>query len=477
MSTDLDLIIKRLESELNNGGLAVDKNKDRMVNNFFEEEKSKVIINPNLKFKNYYNNTDYKKEINEMKQKMESDFYEHILKLKSEMKNFMDGVNKKMLIYDNELKKCSSVNDNLNKITVSLSELENNYNVMKRDLKSTRELELSNKNNIEISREIFKQQIDNNNENVNKLEGKVNEMSNLMKQKDNISSELTQKLAEYTNKINKENDQIKEKIEISDNNNNLLNEITNIKSNISNISSQINDINSKMEEIYKEKEDLKAELNNLRNDIQATNNDIKEMKLYNENKEIENKKIENDISEMKKNIDYMEKKINNFDENINYLDNNINDNKNEIIQIKKKLGNKPDLDLVKKESNISNDLNINEFNNKLNELNLKYENNDKKYKNLETLFNNKINEINLSFNNNFDNLNKFKVEQLKLNIENQEIIKHLSDKMIQNSKKLDDAENYFNSNLEVINKNLQISNKYFIKVKEMDKIVKDIAKP
>ena len=33
----------------------------------------------------------------------------------------------------------------------------------------------------------------------------------------------------------------------------------------------------------------------------------------------------------------MEKKLNNFEENINYLGNNINDNKNEIIQIKKKI--------------------------------------------------------------------------------------------------------------------------------------------
>ena len=73
-----------------------------MVNNFFEEEKSKVINSPNLKFRNNYNNSDYKKEINEMKQQMENDFYEYILKLKSEMKNYMDGVNKKMFNYENE---------------------------------------------------------------------------------------------------------------------------------------------------------------------------------------------------------------------------------------------------------------------------------------------------------------------------------------------------------------------------------------
>ena len=108
MSTDLDLIIKRLESELNNGGLTVDKSKDKMVNNFFEEEKNKVTNYQNLKLRNYYNNTEYKKEINEMKQQMESDFYEYILKLKSEMKNYMDGVNKKMLNYENELRKFSS---------------------------------------------------------------------------------------------------------------------------------------------------------------------------------------------------------------------------------------------------------------------------------------------------------------------------------------------------------------------------------
>ena len=107
---------------------------------------------------------------------------------------------------------------------------------------------------------------------------------------------------------------------------------------------------------------------------------------------------------------------------------------------------------------------------------MKYESGDKKCNDLETLLKNKINEVKLSFNDNFDNLNKFKIEQLKLNIENQEIIKHLSDKMIQNGNKIDDVENNFNSNLEIINKNLQLSNKYFIKVKEMDRILKDIAK-
>ena len=199
----------------------------------------------------------------------------------------------------------------------------------------------------------------------------------------------------------------------------------------------------------------------------------------------ENKNIENDLNEVRKNFNYLEKKINNLDETINNLNNNINDNKKEILEIKKNIERKVDIDFLKKESNIINndnkDIYVKEFNEKINDLILKFENNDKKFKDLEALFNNQIKEVNLSFNDNFNKLNskmdEFNQEEVKLNIENHQLMKYISDKMIKNNKEVNDIVNDFNSiysKLEIISKNFKETNKYFLKIKEIDKIVKDI---
>jgi len=527
MSKNLDFSFNKIESlELKNGGYTPVKTKDKKVNNYLEE-KNKLINFKTINLRTNSNNKspDYRHEVNRVKKQIENDLYQYILQLKTEMKKTIDNANKKANIYEKELLKINLMNNNLNNILFRLSKLENEYDIIKQDLQSTKSLELKNNESIKNTKQYIKEQFSNSHSIINELKENINFIKNqqlqfeeksniyfsskvndeiiinkindLFKEKENniniMSNNLHKKFTDYSNQtenkfssVNNSISEIKNKIEKDDNNINLLNEIPNIKSITSSIDSQINSINSRIEEISKEKEDMKNNIISLRNDILTTNNGFKEInQLNNENKNIENKHIENEVNEMKKNFNYLEKRINNLDENINNLNNNINDSKNEISQIKKNVEIKTNKDFTKKESNINNNDNkeiyTKEFNEKINDLKLKLENKDKKFKDLEILFNSQIKEVSSSFNNNLDNLNKkieeFNQEEVKLNIENHQLMKYISDKMIKNNKEVNDIVNDFNSiysRLEIISKNFRETNKYFIKIKEIDKIVKDI---
>jgi len=527
MSKNLDFSFNKIESlELKNGGYTPVKTKDKKVNNYLEE-KNKLINFKTINLRTNSNNKspDYRHEVNRVKKQIENDLYQYILQLKTEMKKTIDNANKKANIYEKELLKINLMNNNLNNILFRLSKLENEYDIIKQDLQSTKSLELKNNESIKNTKQYIKEQFSNSHSIINELKENINFIKNqqlqfeeksniyfsskvndeiiinkindLFKEKENniniMSNNLYKKFTDYSNQtenkfssVNNSISEIKNKIEKDDNNINLLNEIPNIKSITSSIDSQINSINSRIEEISKEKEDMKNNIISLRNDILTTNNGFKEInQLNNENKNIENKHIENEVNEMKKNFNYLEKRINNLDENINNLNNNINDSKNEISQIKKNVEIKTNKDFTKKESNINNNDNkeiyTKEFNEKINDLKLKLENKDKKFKDLEILFNSQIKEVSSSFNNNLDNLNKkieeFNQEEVKLNIENHQLMKYISDKMIKNNKEVNDIVNDFNSiysRLEIISKNFRETNKYFIKIKEIDKIVKDI---
>ena len=522
MSKNLDFSFNKIESlELKNGGYTPVKTKDKKVNNYLEE-KNKLINFKTINLRTNSNNKspDYRHEVNRVKKQIENDLYQYILQLKIEMKKTIDNANKKANIYEKELLKINMMNNNLNDILFRLSKLENEYDIIKQDLQSTKSLELKNNESIKNTKQYIKEQFSNSHSIINELKENINFIKNqqlqfeeksnkindeiiinkindLFKEKENniniMSNNLYKKFTDYSNQtenkfssVNNSISEIKNKIEKDDNNINLLNEIPNIKSITSSIDSQINSINSRIEEISKEKEDMKNNIISLRNDILTTNNGFKEInQLNNENKNIENKHIENKVNEMKKNFNYLEKRINNLDENINNLNNNINDSKNEISQIKKNVEIKTNKDFTKKESNINNNDNkeiyTKEFNEKINDLKLKLENKDKKFKDLEVLFNSQIKEVSSSFNNNLDNLNKkieeFNQEEVKLNIENHQLMKYISDKMIKNNKEVNDIVNDFNSiysRLEIISKNFRETNKYFIKIKEIDKIVKDI---
>ena len=522
MSNNLNFSFHKVESELKNGGYTPVKKKSPKVNNYLEE-KNKLINLKNINIRTNSNNKspDYRQEVNRVKKQIENDLYQYILQLKIEMKKTIDDANKKANNYEKELLKINMMNINLNDILYRLSKLESDYDLIKQDLQSIKSLELKKIESIKNTKQYIKEQFSNSHSIINELKESINNIKNqqlqfeeksniyfsnkindenliinkinkYFKEKENniniMSNNLFKKITDYSNQtenkfssVNNSIYEIKNKIERDDNNINLLNEIPSIKSITSSIDSQINSINSRIEEISKEKEDMKNNIISLRNDIQITNNGFKEMNQLSN----ENKNIENDLKEVRKNFNYLEKKINNLDETINNLNNNINDNKKEILEIKKNIERKVDIDFLKKESNIINndnkDIYIKEFNEKINDLFLKFENNDKKFKDLEALFNNQIKEVNLSFNDNFNKLNskmdEFNQEEVKLNIENHQLMKYISDKMIKNNKEVNDIVNDFNSiysKLEIISKNFKETNKYFLKIKEIDKIVKDI---
>ena len=523
MLKNLNFSFNKEESDLKNGGYTPVKKKNTKVNNYLEE-KNKLINFKNVKLRTNSNNKspDYRQEVNRVKKQIENDLYQYILQLKIEMKKSIDNANKKANNYEKELLKMSIMNSNLNDILYRLSNLENEYDIIKQDLQSTKSLELKNNESIKNTKQYIKEQFNNSHSIINELKESVNNIKNqqlqfeeksniyfsnkvndenliinkindLFKEKENniniMSNNLFKKFTDYSNQtenklssVNNSISEIKNKIERDDNNINLLNEIPNIKTITSSIDSQINSINTRIEEISKEKEDMKNNIISLRNDIQTTNSGVKEMnQLNNENKNIEKKNIENDLNEMKKNFNYLEKKVNNLNEAINNLNNNINDNKKEILQIKKNIDKKADIDFLKKESNINNndnkDIYTKEFNEKINNLFLKFENNDKKFKDLEILFNNQIKEVNDDFKKLNKKMEEFNQEEVKLNIENHQLMKYISDKMIKNNKDVNDIVNDFNSiysKLEIISKNFKETNKYFLKIKEIDKIVKDI---
>ena len=116
------------------------------------------------------------------------------------------------------------------------------------------------------------------------------------------------------------------------------------------------------------------------------------------------------------------------------------------------------------------------------ELSIDIGDNTKRCKDLELMVNNKMKEVSILFNDNFKNLNEkienFNKEEVKLNIENQELMKLISNKMIQTDKKINNIVNDFNdlyAKLEKINTNFKETNKFFVKIKEIDKKLKDIV--
>jgi chromosome segregation ATPase len=529
MSNDLDLVIKTLEYELNNRGIQIDKNKNNIImNNYLEDKKEKdnLVNGGNINFnldKKYYknskmNNQNY--DLNQMKKQIENDLYQFILQLKVDTKRSLDYINNRITNLENQLLKVNSMNDKLRDILGKQSELENNnklfdkkFNLInlntiqfKENIENNKQLinehsELINELNIKINNikndysafEIKHNGNYNNNINESKIINKINE---LYKSKENniniLSNNLYSKLNNYYDQteskfesINSTIMEFKNRLDNADNNVNLLNDLPNIKSITTNMNEEIININSKIGEIINQQNKINNNHKNLENNInefnsnlQQINSNIEEINKVN----IENKNINNDLNDIKKNMNYMEKKINNLDNNFNDLDNNINENKSEIIQIKKNIGGK-----ILNNNNNNNfnrnefDLEIKNINEQLSELNSKINNNNNKGIN-DDEYNQKLKEMNDSFKISFQNMKKnievFNKEVIKLNEENQRLIEYISQRTIQNSKDVNGIVNDFNivyEKLEKVNNNFKETNKYLIKIKELERKVKEIA--
>ena len=509
MSANLDLIIKSLQTELKSRGVQIEN----------VEEKPKIINNGNeLNAKNLKKSQSLIKNINEerkIKEYIEACLYNTLMPLKVEIKSNLEKINFQLNNFEKELLKINLMNDNIRTFNSKLSKIENDYNLLYKNFSINNSLSVQNKENFEnininiktymndTNQEFLKLKKDMNNisKNQKEIEKKYNfeefnnnflineqkiiqKINNLYKEKENnlslLSTNLFTKVNDYSaqtdNKLEiiyNSMNEIKQKLSNADNNVNLLNDLPEIKKTTINNNKEIESLKSKIE-ILSKADDIKTckeEMENTKNDIQIIKTDIEEInKLKNQNKN-----LNNEIKEMKNSMKLLEKKMTTMEGNFFNLDGVINDNKKEIIKIKKeKIENKSKNNLA----SVNDDILINE---KLNKLNTIIAENNKTITDFESFFRTKIKEQSKVYNENFHNIHKrmetFNAEEMKLNEENSKLIGIMSKKIMDNNdiiKRIMESDiKVIFEKFEIINRNFKSMNKFYTKINELDKIVKE----
>ena len=509
MSKNLDLIIKSLQTELQARGIQIENETEKpKINNSLNELNNNNLLKSQSLIKN-------KNEERKIKDYIETCLYNTLMPLKVEIKSTLEKINFKMNNFENELLKINLMNDNIRTFNTKLSKIENDYNLLYKNFSMSNSLSVQNKENYENINTNIKTYMDDTNNEILKLKNEMNNITknqkdiekkynfgeynnnfinneqkiigrinDLYKEKENnlsiLSTNLFTKVNDYStqtdnkleiiyNSIN----EIKQKLNNANNNVNLLNDLPSIKEISMNNNKEIESLKSKIETISKA-DDIKTckeDVENTKNDIQIIKTDIEEInKLKNQNIN-----LNNEIQGMKNNMKLFEKKMTTMEGNFFNLDGVINDNKKEIIKIKKeKLDNKSKNNLA----SVNDDILINERLNKLN--NIIAENN-KTITDFETFFKTKIKEQSKVYNENFHNINKrmetFNNEEIKINEENSKLIEIMSKKIMDNNdiiKKIMESDiKVIFDKFEIINRNFKSMNKYFTKINELDKIVKE----
>ena len=508
MSKNLDLIIKSLQTELQARGIQIENETEKpKINNSLNELNNNNLLKSQSLIKN-------KNEERKIKDYIETCLYNTLMPLKVEIKSTLEKINFKMNNFEKELLKINLMNDNIRTFNTKLSKIENDYNLLYKNFSMSNSLSVQNKENYENINTNIKTYMDDTNNEILKLKNEMNNITNnqkdiekkynfgeynnnfinneqkiigrindLYKEKENnlsiLSTNLFTKVNDYStqtdnkleiiyNSIN----EIKQKLNNANNNVNLLNDLPSIKEISMNNNKEIESLKSKIETISKA-DDIKTckeDVENTKNDIQIIKTDIEEInKLKNQNIN-----LNNEIQGMKNNMKLFEKKMTTMEGNFFNLDGVINDNKKEIIKIKKeKLDNKSKNNLA----SVNDDILINERLNKLN--NIIAENN-KTITDFETFFKTKIKEQSKVYNENFHNINKrmetFNNEEIKINEENSKLIEIMSKKIMDNNdiiKKIMESDiKVIFDKFEIINRNFKSMNKYYTKINELDKIVK-----
>ena len=509
MSKNLDLIIKSLQTELQARGIQIENETEKpKINNSLNELNNNNLLKSQSLIKN-------KNEERKIKDYIETCLYNTLMPLKVEIKSTLEKINFKMNNFEKELLKINLMNDNIRTFNTKLSKIENDYNLLYKNFSMSNSLSVQNKENYENINTNIKTYMDDTNNEILKLKNEMNNITNnqkdiekkynfgeynnnfinneqkiigrindLYKEKENnlsiLSTNLFTKVNDYStqtdnkleiiyNSIN----EIKQKLNNANNNVNLLNDLPSIKEISMNNNKEIESLKSKIETISKA-DDIKTckeDVENTKNDIQIIKTDIEEInKLKNQNIN-----LNNEIQGMKNNMKLFEKKMTTMEGNFFNLDGVINDNKKEIIKIKKeKLDNKSKNNLA----SVNDDILINERLNKLN--NIIAENN-KTITDFETFFKTKIKEQSKVYNENFHNINKrmetFNNEEIKINEENSKLIEIMSKKIMDNNdiiKKIMESDiKVIFDKFEIINRNFKSMNKYYTKINELDKIVKE----
>jgi chromosome segregation ATPase len=315
MSTEIDFVIQRLESDLKKRGI---KN-EKQINNYIKEKKeNNQLINGGDPI-----NYDKIASTNTINQ-LENNFYQNILQFKSEVKNYIDNINTKIFNIEKNLLKINLINDNYRDSNSRLAKVENDYKLFYNEFAKTNSICIENKKNVEYIKEVITEQSkenniltkelkinmknilnrqtfldakinENNNNNINFEKKIIDKINNLYKEKEDIlniqSKNLISKIIENSNQyeskfqlINNSISEIKSRIDNADNNINILNDIPNFKSLTNNINNQVLEINTKIEEISKFQKDIdenKNKINNLKNEIQEINSNIENIHKFN----------------------------------------------------------------------------------------------------------------------------------------------------------------------------------------------------
>ena len=517
MTSNLDLIIKSLQTELRTRGIEIEENTEKpKMNNYVQDITEKPQIIKDLNGENLQKSQIRKRnEERQIKEYIDNSIYNIFTPLKNELKSSLDNIKYKMNHFEKELLKINLMNDNMRNFTSQLSKLENDFKLLYKNFSTSNSITIENKANIENIEKNIKTNIndtnknifqlkddmnkiinvqknlenkfnfdDFNNNNINNEKKLIDKINNLYKEKENnlaiLSNNLFTKVNEFSiqsdNKIElliNSMNEIKMKLNSADNNVYLLNELPNVKELTMNNNKEIESLKSKMETISNA-----ADLKNCKEDMEMTKNDIQIIKTDIEgiNKlKNENKNLNIEIINMKNNIKLFEKKIDTIETNFFNLDGQINDNKREILQIKKEKNESKAKD---NRVSVNDDYVINE---KINKLNNILSENNKTISDLETYLKSKLKEQSKVYNENFHNINKkmetFNNEEIKLNEENSKLMGILGKKIIDNN---DMIKNIIESDLntifekfEIINRNFKAMNKYHNKINELDKIIKE----
>ena len=123
MSTNLDLIIKSLQTELHSRGIQIENETEKpKINNNLNELNNSLKKSQSL-IKN-------KNEERKIKDYIETCLYNTLMPLKVEIKSNLEKINFKMNNFEKELLKINLMNDNIRTFNSKLSKIENDYNLL-----------------------------------------------------------------------------------------------------------------------------------------------------------------------------------------------------------------------------------------------------------------------------------------------------------------------------------------------------------
>ena len=437
MSTELNHILNKLDSQLKSRGIYLDqqsklKNIQISENPYYDPDNisngaefKEIPLNNQNNINNLHSTLDY----NKLKKIIQNEVINYVNEIKSEMRMSLNSINTKIDFIEKEIPKINFMNEQIRNNTSNLSKLENDNILISEEIKSTNSLLILNNRELISNKQETNNKLKQISDNLEQLSNKINEISNnhnfneIKNNNNNFSNEIQMKINSQFGKFSEEeeakleilrqnlfqkiNDNLDQQenefnemkkniielqnnmkmINLQPNNNNvvvnvgnndeLLNKIPEIKNMINNFENKLNEINNKIETIKEQPiQENNNKNDNIYNDVIANYNNMKiEIESLNETYNQNHKKLKSDIQ--------------NLNESINKLKEN--ENKKEIINENNKID----------EENIPN----NEVNNIRN--NIKYL--EKKINALENNFKNLDDNIN-------DNLAE--VRQLKNKIGN-----------------------------------------------------------